>query len=258
MATLLLLCTLIFPFCGNNTSQSSANDPPQPCYRVGDQIAAEVFIHDASGEKKRLLDLVKSETKVIYLLLFGGPSLNPAESAGGLWCGDSFNDMPTSTYMYRKYHNNANVLFVAVACPPVYGETEYGFPGETFLAQPDTAQAWQQEFSRFVAAVYALQSNHVIPFDQVYYDPKLRLLFNHKKHAEGEKFSDAVLPWMGKFKPSKDSQSYSVPVIWLLSKEGKVLCEPFVGNRYGTSTQRINYTVREVEAALLDAIGGKQ
>lgn len=237
------------------SSEAPPENKPQPCYRVGDQIAAEVFIHDAAGEKKRLLDLVKPETKAIYLLLFGGPSLNSGDNAGGLWCGDSFNDMPTTTYMYRKYHNNANVLFVGVACPPVYAETDYGFPGETFLAQPDTAATWKHEFARFVEAVYALQSNHVIPFDQVYFDPKLRLLFNHKKYAEGTKFSDPILPWMGKFKPSTDTQSYSVPVIWLLSREGKVLREPFVGNRFGTSTQKINYTVREVEAALVEAIG---
>ncbi len=250
MLSLLMLWALLLPREGG----SAPKDKPQPCYQVGDTIASEVFICEASGEKKRLLDLVQSDTKAIYLLIFGGPSLNPSESAGGLWCGDSFNDMPTSTYMYRKYHN-ANVLFVAVACPPVYDEMDYGFPGATFLAQPDTAQTWKQEFSRFVAAVYSLQSNHVIPFDQVYFDPKLRLLFNHKKYAEGTTFSDAVLPWMGKFKPSTDSQSYSVPVIWLLSKEGKVLHEPFAGNRFGTSTQRINYTVREVEAALQQAIG---
>ncbi len=235
MVSMLFLWALLLPVYG----EGGSNDKPQPCYRVGDNIASDIFICEASGEKKRLLDLVKPETKAIYLLLFGGPSLNPSESAGGLWCGDSFNDMPVSTYMYRKYHN-ANVLFIGVACPPVYDESDYGFPGETFLAQPDTAQTWRQEFSRFVEAVYALQSNHVIPFDQVYYDPKLRLLFNHKKHAEGAKFSDAILPWMGKFKPGTDSQSYSVPVIWLLSKEGKVLHEPFVGNRFGTSTQRIN------------------
>ncbi len=236
-------------------SEHAPENKPQPCYQVGEKVAADIFVYDASGEKKRLLDLVKPETKAIYLLLFGGPSLNPAESAGGLWCGDSFNDMPTSTYMYRKYHGNASVLFVAVACPPVYGETDYGFPGDTFLAQPDTAATWKREFGLFVQAVYELQGNHVIPFEQVYYDPKLRLLFNHKKHAEGVKFSDAILPWMGKFKPSTDTQSYSVPVIWLLSQEGKVLHEPFVGNRYGTSTQKINYTVREVEAALQKIIG---
>ncbi|NUO82274.1 hypothetical protein HUU05_19550 [candidate division KSB1 bacterium] len=253
MLSLLVLWALLLPREGRSTP----NDKPQPCYQVGDTIASEVFVCEASGEKKRLLDLVQPDTKAIYLLIFGGPSLNPSESAGGLWCGDSFNDMPTSTYMYRKYHN-ANVLFVAVACPPVYGETEYGFPGETFLAQPDTAPTWKHEFSRFVEAVYALQSNHVIPFEQVYYDPKLRLLFNHKKYAEGTTFSDAILPWMGRFKPSTDSQSYSVPVIWLLSKEGKVLHEPFAGNRFGTSTQRINYTVREVEAALQEAIGVKK
>lgn len=257
MTTFIFLCVLIFPFCGNNASQSSVDDPPQSCYLSGEKIAPEVFIYDAAGEKKRVLDLAQTETKAIYLLLFGGPSLNPGDSHGGLWCVDSFNDMATSTYLYRKYHN-AGVLFIAVACPPVYDETDYGFPGETFLAQPDTTAAWQLEFSRFVQAAYELQSNHVIPFDRLYFDPKFRLLFNRKKSAEGVKFSDAVLPWMGKFKPRADHQSYSVPVIWLLSKEGKVLHEPFVGNRYGNSTQRINYTVREVEAALQEAMGVKK
>ncbi len=254
MFAILLSWWLLVPHSGGTTVEHK----PQPCYRVGDQIAADVFVYEASGEKKRLLDLVKPETKAIYLLLFGGPSLNPSESAGGLWCGDSFNDMPTSTYMYRKYRNNTEVLFVGVACPPVYDETDYGFPGEIFWAQPDTALAWKQEFARFVQAAYELQGKHVITFDQIYFDPKLRLLFNHKKHAEGMKFSDTILPWMGKFKPSTDTQNYSVPVIWLLSKEGKVLHEPFVGNRFGMSTQRINYTVREVEAALLEVIGVKK
>lgn len=251
MITVFLLFTWLFPNCG---SEASPEDKPQPCYRAGEAIAPEVFIYDAAGEKKRVLDLVQAETKAVYLLLFGGPSLNPSDTHGGLWCVDSFNDMPVSNYLYRKYHN-AGVLFLAVACPPVYDETDYGYPGETFLAQPDSTPEWQLEFSRFVQAAYELQSNEIIPFDRLYFDPKLRLLFNHKKHAEGMKFSDTILPWMGMFKPQTDHQSYSVPVIWLLSKEGKVLHEPFVGNRYGMSTQRINYTVREVEAALQEAIG---
>ncbi|MGH7494634.1 MAG: hypothetical protein ACREOO_19855 [bacterium] len=226
-----------------------AQDKPQSCYQVGDTIASDIFVCDLTGEKKRLLDLKDADTKLIYLLLFGGPSVEPASSYGGLWCVDSFNDMPVSNYVYLKYKKQG-VAVIAVACPPVYGEEEYGYMDGTFLAQPETAQVWKDEFGRFVNAAYELQGNHVIPFDKVYFDPKFRLAFNHKKHANGAAFSESVLPWMGKFKPATDHQNYSVPVIWLLSPEGKVLHEPFVGNRYGTSTQRINYTVREVEAAV--------
>ena len=232
----------------------SAADQPQPCYQVGDLIDAEVSLCDMAGEKKRLLDLKSADTKLIYLLLFGGPSVNPASSYGGLWCVDSFNDMPVSNYIHLKYKKQG-VEVIAVACPPVYSEEEYGYAAGTFLALPETTQAWQDEFNRFVQAAYDLQGNHVIPFERVHFDPKFRLLFNRKKHADGTAYSDSVLSWMGKFKPATDQQSYSVPVIWLLSPEGKVLHKPFVGNRYGTSTQRISYTAREVEAAVQEVLG---
>ncbi len=230
-----------------------AQDKPQPCYQVGDTIASGVFVYDMTGEKQRLLELKNADTKLIYLLLFGGPSMNPASSHGGLWCVDSFNDMSVSNYIYLKY-KKLGVQVLAVACPPVYGEDEYGYTAGTFLPQPETAQTWKDEFARFVQASYDLQGNHVIPFEKVYFDPKFRLAFNYKKHANGVAFSDPVLPWMGRFKPSTDQQSYSVPVIWLLSPQGIVLHAPFVGNRYGTSTQRINYTVREVEAAVQEIL----
>lgn len=231
-----------------------AQDKPQSCYQVGDTISPEIFVQDMTGERKRLLDLKSTEAKLIYLLLFGGPSVNPASSYGGLWCVDSFNDMAVSNYIYLKYKKQG-VEVIAVACPPVYGEDEYGYAAGTFLPQPESAQTWKDEFGRFVQAAYDLQGNHVIPFEKVYFDPKFRLAFNHKKHANGAAFSENILPWMGKFKPGTDQQSYSVPMIWLLSPEGKVLHEPFVGNRYGTSTQRINYTVRDVEAAVQKLLG---
>lgn len=221
----------------------------QPCYQVGETIAPETFVYNRIGEKKRLLELVRPETKVIYLLLFGGASASAVETYGGIWCNDSFNDMAISNYLNLKYRERG-VTFIAVACPPVYSEEEYGFPGNTFLALPETSEAWQQAFESFVQTTYDLQNTHVIPFDKIYFDPKFRLMFNHKKLANGVAFSDSVFAWMGKLKPCSDKQSHSLPTIWLLSPNGKVLHEPFAGNRYGTSTQRINFTVREVETAL--------
>lgn len=250
MKTLHAICLFLpLALCAVVAGPLAAQDKPQPCYQTGDMIDKDIFVCDLTGEKKRLLDLKSAGAKLIYLLLFGGPSMNPASSYGGLWCVDSFNDMAVSNYIHLKYKKQG-VEVIAVACPPVYGEEEYGYAAGTFLPQPETAQEWQDEFGRFVQACYDLQGNHVIPFEKIYFDPKFRLAFNHKKHANGRAFSDTVLPWMGKFKPSTDQQSYSLPVIWLLSPEGKVLHEPFVGNRYGVSTQRINYTVREVEAAV--------
>lgn len=231
------------------TSTPPKQEDSQSCYRVGETIALETFVYNRIGEKKRLLELVRPETKVIYLLLFGGASASPVETYGGIWCGDSFNDMPISNYLNLKYRERG-VTFIAVACPPVYSEQDYGFPGNTFLALPETSEDWQQAFESFVQATYDLQNTHVIPFDKIYFDPKFRLMFNHKKLANGVAFFDSVFAWMGKLKPCSDKQSHSLPTIWLLSPDGKVLHEPFVGNRYGTSTQRINFTVREVEAAL--------
>lgn len=230
-------------------SALSTQEVAQPCYRVGEMIAPETFVYNRIGEKKRLLELARPETKVIYLLLFGGASASPVETYGGIWCSDSFNDMPISNYLNLKYRERG-VTFIAVACPPVYSEQDYGFPGDTFLALSETSEDWRQTFESFVQATYDLQNTHVIPFDKIYFDPKFRLMFNHNKRANGIAFSDSILTWMGKLKPCSDKQSHSLPTIWLLSPNGKVLHEPFAGNRYGTSTQRINFTVREVEAAL--------
>lgn len=252
-----LMALILMPIiiCGQHSAQSG-QDASRPCYHAGETIAPETFVYNRIGEKQRLLELVRPETKVIYLLLFGGASASAVETYGGIWCNDSFNDLPISNYLYLKYRE-AGVTFVAVACPPVYSEQDYGFPGDTFLARPESSEDWRQAFESFVQATYDLQNTHVIPFDKIYFDPKFRLMFNHQKLANGVAFSDSILAWMGKLKPCSDKQSHSLPTIWLLSPNGKVLHEPFVGNRYGISTQRIVFTVREVEAALENILKAK-
>lgn len=252
-----LVALILMPIiiCGQHSAQSG-QDASRPCYHAGETIAPETFVYNRIGEKQRLLELARPETKVIYLLLFGGASASAVETYGGIWCNDSFNDLPISNYLYLKYRE-AGVTFVAVACPPVYSEQDYGYPGDTFLALPETSEDWRQAFESFVQATYDLQNTHVIPFDKIYFDPKFRLMFNHQKLANGVAFSDSILAWMGKLKPCSDKQSHSLPTIWLLSPNGKVLHEPFVGNRYGISTQRIVFTVREVEAALENILKAK-
>lgn len=48
----------------------------QACYQIGETIAPEVTVVNANGEQQNLLELIDSETKLIYLVIFGGPSLN--------------------------------------------------------------------------------------------------------------------------------------------------------------------------------------
>lgn len=225
-----------------------------PCYRTGESIAADIYVYDGAGRKRRLLDLVTRDTKVIYLLLFGGPTFNPERSHGGLWCEDTFNDMPVSNYLHLKYRE-LGVTFVPVACPPVYHDKIFGHAGNPLLLLQEGSPAWHEALQDFVQAAHTLQGNHVIPFEEIYFDPKFRLLFNFNRLADLPPLPEEAPAWMGKFKPCDDRQCYSTPTIWLLSHKGEVLHEPFAGNRYAQAEQRLRYTVRDVENVLRQALG---
>ncbi len=219
------------------------------CYKPGETIAADVSVVDAGGGELRLLDLVEPDTKLIYLLIFGGPGLSGNPGDGPFWCEDSFNGMPLSTYMYLKYRDKG-VRFVPVVTPPVYHEQYYGIDEGTFLRQPDSSQVYQDYFFRFVDKSEELKAGKIIPFPELYFDPRFKLLFNFKKMSDLTAYAGGNEPWLGRFKPCGDDQSYSTPVIWLLSPQGKVLSEPFFGNRYSDSKQIIRFTVRDVEQAV--------
>ena len=88
-----------------------------------------------------------------------------------------------------------------------------------------------------------------IPFDPVFYDPRFRLLDNPNEHEHVAAFGD-VEPWQGRFKWHEDEQTYGTPTTWLLSPKLEVLREPFYGNVYEAVPVSINYTVRDVIAAL--------
>ncbi len=224
--------------------------PPQTrCYRPGEIVAPEIYVYDGDGRQRRLLDLAAPETKVLYLLLFGGPTFNPERSQGGLWCEDTFNDMPISNYLYLRYRDRG-VTFVPVACPPIYHAKVFGYAGNPLLSLPEGAPEWHEARAAFVQAARALQDNHVIPFEKLYFEPNFRLLFNFEKLADLPPLPDPMPDWMGKFKPCGDRQCYSTPTIWLLSRTGEVLHEPFAGNRYAQAEQRLRYTVRDLEQVL--------
>ncbi len=228
---------------------AGGNEQKNVCYKPGETIAAEVSLVDAGGAPVPLLDLVEPDTRLIYLLIYGGPGLTGNPTDGPLWCEDSFNGMPLSTYMYLKYRDKG-VRFVPVAVPPVYHEKYFGIEPGTFLQQPDTSAQYRDAFQRFVEQSEFLQAGKIIPFPELYFDPRFRLLFNFDKMKDLSRYAAKPAPWMGKFKPCGDTQSYSTPVIWLLAPDGTVLHEPFYGNRYSDTHQDIRFTVRDVEAAV--------
>ncbi len=232
------------------TSKLLAQQPD--AFEVGDKIPDDVFVVDASGENRKLLDLVKPETKVIYLLVFGGPSMSD-RTHGGLWCEDSFNDLPTSNYIRLKYEDSG-VEVVPVVCPPVYHEDLFAFEEDAFLKSRQNSEKYQDNFKTFVNATKALQTLETIPFKAVFFDPRFQLMLNHKKTTVNSEYAGKKLSWLGKFKPQDDTQTYSTPTIWLLSKDGEVLHAPFFGNRYNPTTQKIVYTVLDVERAVLEAL----
>lgn len=227
-----------------------------PCYQPGDTIAPEVSVVDKSGNPQRLLDLAGQDTRLIYLVLFGGPSLNPSHTEGGLWCEDSFNDMPISNYLAKKYRDRG-VRFIPVVCPPVYHERRFGYDPGAFLEASDTSEVFRDNFQRLVAATKALQKSRVIPFEAVYFDPRFRLLFNFEQMENLQNYAGGRPAWLGKFKPCGDYQRYSTPTIWLLSPRGEVLHEPFFGNRYADNRQQIRFTVRDVEAAIQSLLNNR-
>jgi len=225
-----------------------------PCYAPGETIATEVYVYDAAGHRRRLLEMATPQTKVLYLLVFGGPTYNSARSQGGLWCEDTFNDMPISNYLYLKYRERG-VTFVPVACPPIYHAQTFGYDGNVLWSKPEGTLEWHAALANFIKATRALQENHVIPFDDLYFDPKFRLLFNFAKMGELPPLPERAPVWMGKFKPAGDQQCYSTPAIWLLSPNGEVLHAPFSGNRYAQAEQRLRYTARDLEDVLVQALG---
>ncbi|MFQ5630886.1 MAG: hypothetical protein ACE5I1_19115, partial [bacterium] len=166
---------------------------------------------------------------------------------------DSFNDMPISTFNYRKY-TSMGVKFIPIVCPPVYHERRFGYQNGVFLKSPATENDYRYAFQKFVEATQELQKSKIIPFEKVYYDPRFRLMFNFDEMKETSQYVEKTVLWLGKFKPCGDTQRYSTPTIWLLSPAGEVLHEPFFGNRYAEYRLQIKFTVREVDAAIAELL----
>lgn len=218
-------------------------------YKVGDKIDSDVTVFNADGEKVKMLDLVQADTRLIYLVILGGPSLNPERGSGGIWCEDSFNDLPVSTYNYFNF-SQKGVLFVPVVCPPVYHERRFGYDKGFFLQEQDSENDFLKGFQAFTQATKDLQKQKIIPFDNVFFDPHFSLLFNHNRLKDRQNYPLKDVSWLGRFKPEGDTQIYSTPTIWLILPDGTIVEGPFYGNRYSHRIRKITYTVRDIEKAI--------
>ncbi len=225
-------------------------------YKVGEQIDPAVFVHDRRMGKVRLLDLIDSETRVAVLVLFGGgiKELPPGrKKRGPLWCEDSFDDLPIQRALLGAFKVRA-VQFIPIAVPPVYHAANYGWDEDDFLGFPDDSEQYLAAARTFIQATEEAVKSTLLPFHEIYYDPKFRLAENSDERKLDSGYG-TVYEWQGKLRWGTDARRYGTPVFWFLNSSGRVLTEPLLGNNYDADPPEINYGFREVSDLLEELLG---
>ncbi len=219
------------------------------CYQPCDSIDRDVFVEHANGEKVLLRELFH-DSKLLCLVLIGGAHGKGAPEKGDLWCEDSFRELPLYEGL-QKHFRDKPVRFVAVACPPVYSDGGYGEARKKFFDSELDSPIYRESREQFVQRTEQLKLNGVLPFQEIYYDTRFRLLRNPRKPAPlaGNSYS-----WEGRFKWSEDMQNYGTPTIWLISSQGVVQGEPFWGNQYPNV---IRYGVGQIIQAIENNLTSK-
>jgi len=209
-------------------------------YQVGEKIENAVEVLDANLQAHSLFGLIKPETKVLVLVAFGGFAAKVPEGAfrGPLWCEDSFDDLAVQRALVAAFRH-APVQFIGIAVPPVYNPAAYGYSQDGFLSLADTSPEFTANAKRFVEGTLEQVKHKLIPFDQVYYDPKYRLA------EKGE-----APTWQGKLRWHLDPRKYGLPIIWLIGANGEILQAPFFSNDYDSDPPSIMYQFQDVKAAI--------
>ncbi len=221
------------------------------CYMTGEVVDPETFFLDAQQKPIKLLQVVKPETKMVVIIIFGGAYLTTTDKHGGIWCEDSLDEFANLKAAANRW-KDSGVQFVAVACPPVYSD-KYGYDSNVFLDEADESPKYKRAVEQFIERTEALRKDHTIPFEKVYYDPRFRLLWNGKEHSATAAYG-RVFAWQGRFKWLKDEQRYGTPCIWFLDSKGKVLREPLYGNNYSAVPPKILFTYWELEGAIGESL----
>lgn len=226
-------------------------DDAKRCYAPGDTVDPGVFLLDSERRELPLLDLVRKDTRLVYLLIFGGAEGKDAD----LWCGDSRSDLAIHVAMLEKYAAKG-VRFVPVATPPVYAEARHGYQAGVFVGTPESSPAHGEAVLGFVARTEALRASGKLPFPEIFYDPRFRLLDNAGRYPHVAAYG-VVHGWQGRFKACGDTQRHGTPTLWLLGRDGRVLREPFYGNVYERREEKLRYREKDVAGAI-DSILGKE
>ncbi len=228
-----------------------------PCYQPGERIDSATYVYDSNLQRRNLAELLKAHTaEVVVLVLFGGGAVKTPEDGpfrGPLWCQDSFDDLAVQRALVGRFAGEP-VRFVAVAVPPVLAPERYGYPEGVFLAEGEESEAFRIAAGDLVEATRRHQQSGLIPYNDVYYDPAFRLLYNPDLMADMAAGRPAY-SWEGRLRACCDARRYGVPTIWLLARDGTVLAEPFPGNDYGSQPPEIHYGFRDLEVAVERALG---
>jgi hypothetical protein len=215
------------------------------CYGGGDLMDGTTFVLDSERRPVRLLDLVRGDTRILYLVILGGAN---GEKEPGLWCGDTRSDLVIHAAMLRRFAAKG-VRFVAVATPPVYSEARKGYEAGVFLTTAESSAAHAAAVEGFIARTEALRAGGTLPFTEIFYDPRFRLLDNVGRFPHVAAYG-AVHAWQGRFKACGDGQRHGTPTLWLLGPDGRVLHEPFYGNVYEPPDEKIRYREADVAGAI--------
>ena len=250
-ATFAILTVMASTACAQPRMKSSTSRS----YQVGDQVIGNTTVFTRDLEKRTLSEIVEPESKVLVLILFGAgaaraPDYHPLR--GGIWCPDSFDDLPLQRALMRHFEKSP-VQFVAVATPPAYSDI-FGFTKDVFISRSDDDPEFISQVKAFIELTEKTRETDVLPFDEVYYDPKFRLAYDPKRRM-GKDYGP-IFDWQGKFRWHNDPRKYTTPSIWLLDGDLKLLREPFVGNNYNDDPPQILYGFRDVMESIEALLGG--
>lgn len=221
-------------------------------YSRGDSISPEAFVLDSEQRRHTLVSLLlgNQDTRVNLLFIFGGGDMGGGRP-GGIWCGDSFNDMHILRTLAGRYRKGP-VGIIPVACAPVYSTQFLDFPKRVFLDYPEESAEFQEAAKAFIDSTQAAVEAGIIPM-QPWYDLRLRTMMSRAPEQMPSGNTGNTYSWQGSFRAADETQNYGVTNFWVLSPDGVVLTDPFRGNIYHphSGPVQINYTLSDIESAIL-------